>query len=297
LADTSSTDIPALVASFFTLSGAGFGQPPRHSFIERCEAAAEAGFAGIGFHADDLARTLDGGLDIAELAAILNVNGLEVVEIEFLGGWAFDVDQPMLDQTMRNVEAVADACGGRHVSAGEFQPGGLDVDVAAHRLCALAERLAMRGLSVAVEPFPWSAISTVECAAELIHASRAAGAPNVGLMVDVWHFYNCGADPSLLGSLPPDGIAAVQLNDGVKVQSNFLAEARANRQLPGEGELDVVSLVRAVRRAGYSGPYCVEANTECLRSLPVRQAAFRAYDAASAVLVDALGLRTAGDPP
>ena len=109
-------------------------------------------------------------------------------------------------------------------------------------------------------------------------------------MVDVWHFYNCGADLSLLGT-PADGIAAVQLNDGIRAHSNFQAEARANRQLPGEGDLDVVSLVQAVRRAGYSGPYCVEANTESLRSLPVRQAASRAFDAASAVLVDALGLR------
>jgi sugar phosphate isomerase/epimerase len=292
LADTLPTDLPALVASFFTLSGAGFGQPPRNSFIERCEAAAEAGFAGIGFHADDLARTVDGGLEIAELAAILKVNGLEVVEIEFLGGWALDVDETVLGDTVTNIEAVADACGGRHVSAGEFRSGDVDVDVAANRLGSLAGRLAARRLSLAIEPFPWSAISTVDCAVELIRGARQAGAPNVGLMVDVWHFYNCGADPSLLDTLPPDGIAAVQLNDGVPVHSDFLTEARAHRQLPGEGDLDVVSLVRAVRRAGYSGPYCVEANTEILRSLPVQEAASRAFDAASAVLVDALRLPT-----
>ena len=46
-----------LVASFFTLSGGGFGEPPRNTFIERCEAAAAAGFTGIGLHADDLPRT------------------------------------------------------------------------------------------------------------------------------------------------------------------------------------------------------------------------------------------------
>ena len=33
--------LPELVASFFTLSGAGFGEPPRNGFIERCEAAAK----------------------------------------------------------------------------------------------------------------------------------------------------------------------------------------------------------------------------------------------------------------
>ncbi len=77
-----------LVASFFTLSGAGFGEPPRNSFIERCEAAAAAGFTGIGLHADDLPRTIAAGVDIAEMQAVLRNNGLDLVEIEFLAGWA-----------------------------------------------------------------------------------------------------------------------------------------------------------------------------------------------------------------
>ena len=47
---------PDLVASFFTLSGAGFGEPPRNGFEQRCAAAAAAGFAGIGMHAADLPR-------------------------------------------------------------------------------------------------------------------------------------------------------------------------------------------------------------------------------------------------
>lgn len=275
------------MASFFTLSGAGFGEPPRNSFVERCEAAAAAGFAGIGLHADDLARTRDSGVDVAEMAAILKINALELVEIEFLSGWALDVDETALDGTMTKIEAVADACGGRHVSAGEFRPGSIDVEAAGRRIAGLARRLAGRGLSVAIEPFPWSAIATVACAAQLIDRAAAAGASNVGLMVDVWHFFNCGADPSMLEGLPVDGIAAVQLNDGERVHGDFLVNARANRQLPGEGDLDVVSLVRAVVLAGYSGPYCVEANTAEFRSLPVQEAASRAFDRSAAVLAEA----------
>ena len=80
--------LPDLVASFFTLSGAGFGEPPRNSFVERCEAAAAAGFAGIGLHAEDLPRTVAGGTDIGEMQSVLRINGMQLVEIEFLGGWA-----------------------------------------------------------------------------------------------------------------------------------------------------------------------------------------------------------------
>ena len=267
-----------LVASFFTLTGAGFGEPPRHSFVERCRAAAAAGFAGIGLHADDLPRTVASGLDTAGMRAVLADSGLRVVEIEFLGGWALPADPAMLERTVLRIEAVADAFGGRHVSTGEFRGDTpLDLDEAATRLDALAGRLAGRGLQLAVEAFPWSALAGPSTVPELL---RRAGSPNLGQMIDVWHFANNGGDPDTLTG----PIAAVQLNDGARVQEDFLLHARAARRLPGEGELDVVGVVRAVLRAGFTGPWCVEVNTPEFRALPVGEAARRAVDAASTVL-------------
>ena len=100
--------LPELVASFFTLSGAGFGEPPRNGFIERCEAAAAAGFSGIGMHADDLPRTQAAGLSTGEMQAVLRINGLDVVEIEFLGGWA------VLDGVTPRRESFAGTVSGRY---------------------------------------------------------------------------------------------------------------------------------------------------------------------------------------
>jgi sugar phosphate isomerase/epimerase len=270
-----------LVASFFTLSGAGFGEPPRNTFEQRCEAAAAAGFTGIGLHVDDLARTGASGLDAAGMRAMLAGTGLRLVEIEFLGGWAFDVDQAALSATVAGVEAVADALGGRHVSAGEFRPGRLDLDSAAARLAGLGERLAERGLRVALEAFPWSALPDVKTAIELL---RRAGSAHAGLMVDVWHFFNGGGDLDAFDRLPGAGIVAVQLNDGPRVRTDFLQHARAARRLPGHGELDVVGLVEAVQATGFVGPWCVEVNTPAFRDLPVKEAALAAADAAMSVL-------------
>ena len=149
-----------LIASFFTLSGTGFGEAPRHSFIDRCRAASATGFTGIGLHVDDLPRTVASGLDVAGMQAVLADTGLRVVEIEFLGGWALDADPDELERTVGRIEAVADAFGGRHVSAGEFRGDtDLDLDAAATRLDALARRLARRDLQIAVEGFPWSALA------------------------------------------------------------------------------------------------------------------------------------------
>ncbi|MGE3286541.1 MAG: sugar phosphate isomerase/epimerase family protein [Pseudonocardia sp.] len=281
-------DLPDLVASYVTLTGAGFAEEPRHTFAARCVAAAEAGFAGIGMHAEDLMRARAQGVEPAEMCAVLADTGLRLVEIEFLGGWAVEPDEAALERTVAGIEAVADAFGGRHVSAGEFRGGAFDsdeaLDAAAERLRALALRLRRRGLLVAVEPFPWSALRDAATAVELLY--RAA-APNTGLLVDVWHFANGGAEPSLIAELPEGGIAAVQLNDGLRVHDDFLRHARADRRLPGEGELDVAGLVRAVHSAGFRGPYCVEVSTPQLRTLPVAEAAARAVAAAGAVLAAA----------
>ena len=233
---------PGLVASFFTLSGAGFAEPPRNSFIERCEAAAAAGFTGIGLHVDDLPRTIAAGVDVTEMQAVLKNNGLTLVEIEFLAGWALSNGRNGgISPALAEIEAVADALGDRQVSADEFTGDTIDL-------------------------------------------LRRAEAPNAGLLIDGWHFYNGGGHPDQLVDLPCAGITGFQLNDGPLVHDNFQQHARAERQVPGEGELDVVGLIHAARRAGFTGPYCVESNTPEFRRLPVAEAARRAADAATSVL-------------
>lgn len=272
---------PQLVASFFTLSGAGFAEPPRNSFVPRCEAAAAAGFTGIGLHADDLARTVDAGLPVAEMRAVLRHHGLSVVEIEFLGGWVDRAPGEWAPSTAA-IGSVAEKFGGRHVSAGEFRGDiALDPDAAAASLRAHADRLARHDLLVAVEAFPWSVLGRVETAIDLV---RRSGAANAGILVDVWHFFNTGATVELLADLPGAGIAAVQLNDGPRVHEDYLTAARTRRALPGHGDLDVVGLVRAVRSAGFDGPWCVEVNTPEFRALPVGEAARQAAEASRAVL-------------
>jgi hypothetical protein len=68
VADSSSAGArssPESAASFFTLSGSGFAEPSRHAPASPSVVTppAEAGFAGIGLHADDLPRTMESGLD------------------------------------------------------------------------------------------------------------------------------------------------------------------------------------------------------------------------------------------
>lgn len=262
---------PQLVASYVTLSGAGFGEPARFTFPERAKAAAEAGFTGIGIHVNDL-----NSFSPTDVAGILADHGLILGEIEFLAGWVNPEDGNDAQATLDKVVGLAELVGGDHLSTGDFSGAAYQVDEAAGRLAKLARQAGTVGLNLAIESFAWSALNTIPLTDELFDATPA---DNVGHLLDVWHFFNSGATLDTIRQLKPGRIAAVQLNDGARVHDNFLWNARNTRWLPGEGEFDVRGFVDTLREWGWDGPWCVEVNYPEYRVLDVDEAARRTYAA------------------
>ncbi len=254
------------------MAGAGFTQPPRFTFRQRCEAASAAGFARIGIHLNDL-ETLT-PIDVAD---ILSDNDLELGEIEFFAGWVGPESESTSQSTLAKARELAVSTGGGdHVSSGDFAGGPLDVDGAATRLKGAADAVADIGLKIAVEAFAWSAINSVPTASALL---ARANAHNAGHLLDVWHFYNTGSTTESIADLDVTTVVAVQLNDGPRVAENFLWNARNTRLLPGEGELDVRGFVEALRSIGYDGPFGIESSYPEFRALDVGEAAARSFDA------------------
>jgi sugar phosphate isomerase/epimerase len=263
---------PTLTASYITLAGAGFTEPPRFTFRERCEAASAAGFARIGIHLNDL-NTL-AATDVAE---ILSDNGIELGEIEFFAGWAAPGAEQATQLALEKVrELAAVTGGGDHLSSGDFAGGVLDMDGAASRLKNAAVALTAAGVTVAVEAFPWSAINSVPTATALLARTDDR---NIGHLLDVWHFFNTGSTTESLTELDATTIAAVQLNDGARVHDNYLQSARNARLLPGEGDLDVRGFLTALESISYHGPFSVESSYPEFRELDVTEAAARAFEA------------------
>ena len=85
------------------------------------------------------------------------------------------------------------------------------------------------------------------------------------------------------------GTAAEQLNDGPLADADFLKHARAQRKLPGEGELDVVGLIRAVQATGFRA-VLRRGEHPGIRALPVGEAARRAADACRRGAVHGVGV-------
>jgi sugar phosphate isomerase/epimerase len=269
-----------LTASFVTLSGAGFAQPARIPFTERCRAAAAAGFTGIGLHADDYRRMRDAGTNDELLRSVLDEHRLQLDEVEFLSGWATPTAPSASD-----IYALGAGFRPHHVTAGEFAPNEFDISAAGARLRAICDEVAHSGMRIAVEAFPWSGLKDLATARAVVEASAA---PNAGLMIDVWHFYNTRSSLADLDGLDADRIVAVQLNDGQVVDDDFLTEARRGRLLPGDGELDITGLLTGLHGRGFRGPYCVEVNYPAFREHPVDDMANQAFTKAAESVETAL---------
>ncbi len=86
----------------------------------------------------------------------------------------------------------------------------------------------------------------------------ALGAPNVGLVLDSWHWWMNGSPAAELASLRREEIVAVDLNDA---PIGVLAERLLDRQreLPGAtGVIEVPQFLSALKRLDYDGPVRAE---------------------------------------
>jgi sugar phosphate isomerase/epimerase len=276
-----------LVASFYTLSGAPNGQPARFGLQERLTAARAAGWAGIGMAAFDYLHLLDQGEHRESLRDTVAAAGLTVTEIEFL-----PVDLRRAEGEPSDVERVlfdmADVFGSSQLNVGLV--GSLDSGDearAARALRSIGQAAAEKGMRVAFEFMPFGAVKSIESALRLV---EAAGCDNVGVLVDAYHFFRGGSRLESLDGVPASLIAGLQLDDvPAQAPDDLLTETRQHRRLPGDGELPLEDLVRAVDRTGADVPVGVELLSTDLQQLPVAEAATTVFAATTSVLRRARG--------
>ena len=139
------------------------------------------------------------------------------------------------------------------------------------RLGRFADLAAQRGLSVPVEFITYTAVPSLADAWDVV---QAVGRGNVGVVVDALQFFRAGAEFELLTTIPPERLPYAQIADGPLAAPVGVAalrrEARTSRLIPGDGELDLVRLVRTLPP---DIPLSVEAPTTALAIEPFERAA------------------------
>ena len=107
---------------------------------------------------------------------------------------------------------------------------------------------------------------------------KGAGAPNGGIVFDLWHTVKLRIPYEGVCRVPLEYVVGVELNDGTFHAPWSLHEDTINhRRFCGEGEFDVRGFVQGLRKAGYTGPWGIEVLSAQLRTLPLEELATRAF--------------------
>ncbi|MGA0372357.1 MAG: bifunctional sugar phosphate isomerase/epimerase/4-hydroxyphenylpyruvate dioxygenase family protein [Paracoccaceae bacterium] len=224
---------------------------------EKLTAIAAAGFDGIEIFEQDFiadaaspkeigAMVRDHGLDITLFQPFRDFEALP----EPLRAKAFDRAERKFDVMQELGVPLLLICSSVHPKS----LGG--IERTAHDLFELGERAAKRGLFVGYEALCWGRhINDHRDAWEVV---RRADHPNIGVILDSFHTLGRQISPDSIRSIPGDKIFFVQLADAPMIEMDLLYWSRHFRNMPGEGDLDVLGFTQAIAATGYSGPYSLE---------------------------------------
>jgi sugar phosphate isomerase/epimerase len=244
-------------------------------------AAAAAGFRFVGLRllngqpGRDAAPLLQDAALRRETLACMRDSGLDALDASgarLIPGTDMTAFEPFLE--------TAAAMGARHVLATGDDP---DRARLLARFAQLCEQAAGFGLSVDLEFVPWMTTGNLAIAADIV---RDVNCENFGIAVDALHFSRSRSRVDNLAALPPRWFRYVQLCDAPaefdEHREALLHAAVRERLFPGEGGIDLVSLLRALPRGI---PVALEIPTATLaQTMPAAQRLTHAVAAARAVL-------------
>ena len=225
--------------------------------LERPAAVKAAGFDAVEFwwpfpsaappdpHVDRFARAIE--------EAGVQLVGLNVAAGDMPAGDRGLASWPGREQEFRDSVAVAVGLGrrlgtrvfnalyGNRIDGAEGQD-----DLAAENLAHAAKEAERIGATVVVEPLSGADRYPIRTAAQAVAVLDRVGAPNLGLLADLYHLAVNGEDLDAVIARYADRIAHVQLADA------------PGRHEPGTGELDLDHLLSALDEAGYTGRTALE---------------------------------------
>jgi len=113
----------------------------------------------------------------------------------------------------------------------------------------------------------------VHTMAEMRELIAEIGQPNVGLVIDSWHWFHAGDSAADIAALRPSDIVSIDLNDAPKgVPKDQMVDGK--RELPAStGVIDVAAFRGALEKIGFEGPVRVEPFNEAVRQMAPDQAA------------------------
>jgi sugar phosphate isomerase/epimerase len=250
-----------LVLCAGTVTGANFAQ--------LIAAAHAGGFDAVSLFPAQYRDARAAAASDADLRLQLADNGLCIAELDPLLNWVpgheFPADAGMGLATEDEFYRIADALGARSLNVVWALPQRVPEEVLVEAFAAVCDRAARHGLLAHIEFLPWAQVDSIETALRIV---RLANRPNGGILFDSWHHFRGGIDNAVLTTLPGAYVQAIQLNDAPALaEENIVEETMQRRLLPGDGDIALVEIIRALDASGCTAPWGIEVFSTALQQL------------------------------
>jgi sugar phosphate isomerase/epimerase len=277
------TDID-LLATYWTIAGDTFpgdgSELSPFPLRDRAEAAAKAGWRGMGFVYVDMVASIE-QLGVKTVRNIFSNNGIKHVELEFLNDWHLDgAKRAAAEATFSEMLDVGAQLGAKKikVGGGVLEEGKPDIARMREAFAGICEKAAKFDMDIVMEFLPFSLINTIDLGLAVV---KDLGTTNGGLLVDIWHVARGGMSFDEIRKIPSNLLKAVELDDAnAQPVGSLFEDSTDNRKMCGEGALNVPAFIQTVVDVGYTGYWGVELISAEVRKLPLEQAAQRAFDTA-----------------
>lgn len=248
------------------------------SLEQRLDAYAEAGFKQVEFflpHVKEFTRDCNNPVDarrLLEERGMTCIGGFETHLAVFEAAEARERNH----QSIRQNAQLLQVFGGRNLVVGTDGPQRLDGNVLVEIATVFREvatSIQDYHVNLLLE-FNWSPV--VKSFRSAVEVARKSEMENVGVLFDSAH-YHC--TPTKFDQIRPDTVChvkGVHVND-MRDKSGELSNCNSDRELPGEGHLNLHELFGQIEQCGYTGAFCIEMFSDALWALNPREAAQRMY--------------------
>ncbi|HSV01229.1 MAG TPA: TIM barrel protein [Roseiarcus sp.] len=275
-----------LLAGHWTLAGDTYPNGPTEvsslPFRDRVEAAAAAGYTGLGIVHQDLVAVRD-TLGFPEMRRICGDNGIVHFEVEFLADWFDEGEKRAQSDRVRKdlLEAAAELKARDIKVGGKFDEERCDVPRYAEAFASLCEDAEKAGTTIAIEVLPFTNIRDLKVSDAII---SKAGHESGGLCIDIWHMARGAIPYEEVAKLPTRYVKSVELDDGSpEIVGTLWNDTLHHRLLPGEGAFRPADFVKAIQATGFDSFWSVEILSKDHRALPLKEQAKRSFDSAMAL--------------
>jgi sugar phosphate isomerase/epimerase len=269
--------------------GLCWGTLQQANLVEMIEAAGRHGFTTLSVQPEALAATID-ELGAAALRKRLQDAGVRVRILDAI--WGALPGQGRPDASSGSNENLcyraAEAVEAPILNVTHYRGRPTPREQLIEAIGGVCRRAGGRGFQVVLEFIPDTGLPSLNEASEIV---RAVGEANCAINLDPWHLARSGGTLDDVLRLPPGAIGAFQLCDRTPPAPDAVYVPMTGRDLPGEGELPLCALTRAVAANNPKVTAELEVFSAELRELSIDAAAARA-----ATAVKTWRARCAGGP-